>query len=105
MIPTHVQAEALWQLLDNIDTLDDSCRDNDAAFRRSAVRLSKMRFEMADSDGYSLTWNNKEPRDFAAPAFSFPISETREQAEAVAHAAAHAAAPGGDVPPPEASDS
>jgi rubrerythrin len=33
--PAH--AEHLWQLLDDIDTLDDACRSDDAAFRR-AVR-------------------------------------------------------------------
>lgn len=48
-------AEALWMLLDNIDTLDDSCRENDAAFRRlSRVQLKK-RFEHLESDGYKLS--------------------------------------------------
>lgn len=38
-------AEALWQLLDDIDTLDDSCRERDDLFReRARVRLKK-RFE------------------------------------------------------------
>lgn len=54
------RAERLWQLLDNIDTLDDSCRDNDAAFRREARKQQKQRFEIAVSyDGQTLTWKEK----------------------------------------------
>lgn len=50
-------AERLWQLLDNIDTLDDSCRDNDVAFRREARKQQKQRFEIAEShNGQTLTW-------------------------------------------------
>lgn len=47
----HTVAEALWQLLDDIDTQDDACRDNDGAFRERARRLAKRRFEVADRYG------------------------------------------------------
>ena len=42
--------DALWMLLDNIDTLDDSCRDNDLAFRDAARREQKKRFHIYDPD-------------------------------------------------------
>ncbi len=51
-------AERLWQLLDNIDTLDDSCRDNDMAFRLNTRKHLKARFDIAGSDGYTLTWKD-----------------------------------------------
>lgn len=37
-------AVALWMLLDDIDTLDDACRDNDAEFRRLARETQRLRF-------------------------------------------------------------
>lgn len=48
-------AEFLWQLLDNIDTLDDSCKDNDHAFRVQARAQQQRRWEVGTSDGYSIT--------------------------------------------------
>jgi len=38
------QRRELWMLLDHIDTLDDSCRDNDEAFRNLVREHQKKRF-------------------------------------------------------------
>jgi len=47
-------AVGLWNLLDDIDTLDDSCRDNDAEFRWLARERLKKRHDFLVSDGYVL---------------------------------------------------
>lgn len=33
----------LWRVLDNIDTLDDACKDNDSTFRKNAITQVKKR--------------------------------------------------------------
>ena len=38
------RAFELWKLLDNIDTLDDACREDDKQFRRSAYEQQRKRF-------------------------------------------------------------
>ncbi len=54
-------AEALWQLLDDIDTQDDACRDNDALFRTRVRELQKKREDWAvSSDGQTLEWAFEE---------------------------------------------
>jgi|TARA_R110000737_G_scaffold90642_3_gene122931 hypothetical protein len=53
------QARFLWDLLDNIDTLDDACKGDDLAFRSHARTQQARRFEISDSDGYVVTF--KEP--------------------------------------------
>jgi hypothetical protein len=40
------QRDALWALLDNIDTLDDSCREHDDEFRKRTRVHLKRRFEI-----------------------------------------------------------
>lgn len=55
----HDAAEKLWQLLDDIDTLDDACRDDDAAFRRLVRGIQQKRHELATSDGYRLYWKHR----------------------------------------------
>ena len=45
----------LWKLLDDIDTLDDACRDNDRSFRGLTRKLQKRRWETGiTTDGYGL---------------------------------------------------
>lgn len=44
------QRRKLWMLLDDIDTLDDSCRDNDNAFRQAARKRQRQRFEIWNPD-------------------------------------------------------
>lgn len=55
----HEAAEALWQMLDDIDTLDDACRDDDAAFRRLVRGVQQKRRDLATSDGYRLYWKHR----------------------------------------------
>lgn len=38
------QRDALWQLLDDIDTLDDACRSDDLAFRNEVYRIQQRRW-------------------------------------------------------------
>ena len=44
----------LWQLLDDIDTLDDACRANNEAFRRLTRDCQQKRHKILTSDGYNL---------------------------------------------------
>lgn len=48
-------AEALWTLLDDIDTLDDVAKDNAGDFRRWAMTRVEQRHKYATSDGFTLT--------------------------------------------------
>ncbi len=62
-VPLLLQATAakfLWQLLDDIDSLDDSCRDDDKLFRERVRALQKRRFDVGDSDGYEVVWKKRE---------------------------------------------
>jgi hypothetical protein len=55
-------AEALWQLLDDIDTADDAARDDDARYRATARTIAKRRSEHAQSfDGHTLVWSWELP--------------------------------------------
>lgn len=62
-------AEALWQLLDDIDTADDQARDDDARYRVTARTIAKRRSEHAVSfNGQTLVWSWDRPlpaEDFA----------------------------------------
>lgn len=50
------RAESLWDLLDHIDTLDDSARSDNAYFRVAARGvLAKRHSVMKSYDGQSLT--------------------------------------------------
>ena len=44
----------LWCLLDDIDTLDDACKNNDQAFRQLTRDTQKKRHQILTSDGYNL---------------------------------------------------
>ena len=46
--------EALWQLLDDIDTLDDAVGDDDAAFRALARQHVERRHDLLHSNGYTV---------------------------------------------------
>ncbi len=67
----RARAEALWTLLDHIDTLDDACRSDDADFRKRARRFLHRRHAILESrDGQVLTvptTNVCEHGDHAAP--------------------------------------
>lgn len=51
-------ATFLWKLLDDIDTLDDSCRNNHMRFRERVRAAQQQRTRVATSDGYVLTWTH-----------------------------------------------
>ena len=55
-IDYEAHAEALWQYLDNIDTLTDVCKGDLAAFNKGAYKQYRKRFQHAASDGCTLTW-------------------------------------------------
>ena len=46
------KAMALWKLLDDIDTLDDSAKGNDAEFRRRCYIIQRKRFQIISGDQY-----------------------------------------------------
>ena len=46
--------DKLWSLLDDIDTAEDICHENDTCFRNIARARYKGRFEYLTSDGYNL---------------------------------------------------
>lgn len=48
---SRARSAALWTLLDDIDTLDDSCRENDALFRERVRAVQKKRHLIATPDG------------------------------------------------------
>jgi hypothetical protein len=54
---------ALWNLLDDIDTLDDSCKYNDEVFRQCVRKLIAKRNRHLRSDGYVLTRPAEAERD------------------------------------------
>jgi hypothetical protein len=55
----RASAEALWKLLDDISTLDDVCREDDAAFRNAVRKVQQERGQYAEShDGHTLVWTH-----------------------------------------------
>ena len=51
---THRQF--LWDLLDNIDTLEDATKGDREAFYNATHRQHQRRWEISSSDGYTVTW-------------------------------------------------
>ena len=43
---------ALWRILDDIDTLDDACKGDDALFRRSVYAMQRRRFEIVSGEEF-----------------------------------------------------
>ena len=56
----------LWDLLDNIDTLDDACKGNDLAFRKAVRKQQQRRYEISASDGYNVTFKQDLPPTLSA---------------------------------------
>lgn len=52
----------LYRLLDDIDTLDDSCRGNDVLFRDAARKRQQRRHEISACDGYSVAFLRDQPK-------------------------------------------
>ena len=52
-------ARFLFDRLDDIDTLDDACKGDDHAFREQVRRVQRRRFEVASTDGFSVTFRQE----------------------------------------------
>lgn len=66
------QAFRLWMLLDDIDTLDDACRDRDDIFRAKVRQVQKKRFDLLDCDDIDALAQKHDgsedrPNDIAMP--------------------------------------
>ena len=60
------ELERLWNLLDDIDTLDDQCKGDDASFRKRAYEIQRKRFEGGiTTDGYALDLTALSSRTYA----------------------------------------
>lgn len=55
------QAYLLWKLLDDIDTLDDACKDNDDLFRRSAYDVQQKRFDIMSGEEWDVLRSKVAP--------------------------------------------
>jgi hypothetical protein len=53
-------AQHLFKLLDDIDTVDDMARDDDEGYRSMVRRIQKRRFEVATTDGYTVSFRPQE---------------------------------------------
>ncbi len=49
-------AQFLFKLLDDIDTASDVAKDDDGAYRAMVSKIQRRRFEVATTDGYSVTF-------------------------------------------------
>jgi len=77
------QRDALWALLDDIDTLDDSCREFDAEFRERVRAVQKKRWDILHPD---------EPPELAAKRAEYNRCLEQRFVEAIAAEKACAAA-------------
>ena len=46
--------EKLWGIIDDIDTTDDMCKENDTCFRNYTMKKQSERHQVLVSDGYKL---------------------------------------------------
>lgn len=58
----RAKAAQLWKLLDSIDTLDDACREHDAAFRKGAYGIQRRRFEFMSGEEVDATFKLPPPQ-------------------------------------------
>ena len=52
-------AQFLFARLDDIDTIDDAAKGDDKSYRSHVRRIQKRRFEVATTDGYTVTWKEQ----------------------------------------------
>lgn len=50
----------LFDILDDIDTMDDIAKGDDAYYRNNVRKLHKRRFDVAETDGYTVTFFKKD---------------------------------------------
>jgi hypothetical protein len=71
-------AQFLFELLDDMDTLDDAAKGDDGAFRRQAYLVQQRRWEVASTDGYKVWWTPGEsPEPPPSPMPEIPPSVSR----------------------------
>lgn len=63
---TEEIAQFLFQLLDDIDTADDMAKADNAGYRKLVRKIQRRRFEVAETDGYTVTWK-ADPNASASP--------------------------------------
>lgn len=57
--PRIAAADFLFALLDDIDTVSDAVKSDDGAYRKMVERIQRRRFEVATTDGYSVTFKER----------------------------------------------
>lgn len=67
------QRDALWALLDNIDTLDDACRSDDRGYRELARKHLKARFEVHNPNAVRFSEPVRLPDGSGFMTGSFPL--------------------------------
>ena len=53
----------LFYLLDDIDTASDIAKGNDKLYREYVDSLCRKRFEVADTDGYSVSFKKRKSKN------------------------------------------
>lgn len=59
--PRLAAADFLFALLDDIDTAEDIAKSDDRIYRSLVHRAQRRRFEVASTDGYSVTFHERKP--------------------------------------------
>lgn len=67
-------AVMLWALLDDIDTLDDAVRSNDALYRVRAREMQALRHRILPGDDWEALWCRFFPQENPGP-FHLPVIE------------------------------
>lgn len=52
-------AQHLFALLDDIDTVSDVVKGDDKAYRAMVEKIQRRRFEVASTDGYTVTFKTR----------------------------------------------
>lgn len=74
------KAAALWALLDDIDTLDDMAKGDDAAFRELARTIQQKRFRIMSGEDWEQTpFAQARKAAYAAPSTLSPHASTPER--------------------------
>ncbi|KKN54877.1 hypothetical protein LCGC14_0587700 [marine sediment metagenome] len=58
LVEAQRHRESLWQLLDYIDTLYDSCKGDEHTFYEQVKRIHAKRHESGRSDGHKIVWES-----------------------------------------------
>lgn len=72
------QRDALWALLDNIDTLDDACRDDNERFRSLTYRQQRRRFSIYNPEDHEGSGGSSKNGSGATPEGNDRVVEVPE---------------------------